>query len=976
MAEEQGYLWLVSKDGTAFRVRCFDQLDSYSDLNWQRIDAAEPLRCISALPHAAYSVDQKGSCWILVTPNHIARRTRRWFPLLGWTKTLPTERKRYSDENGCGSHPPASFGLKSLGWRWQEPWTVDLDSRRFDKEGWEYSGNFNLTRWSNECGRGHFVRRKKLVRTQRYVALDTWVEMSSNGSASFLDIACGAESDKYFVYALGDDGKIYNRTNVSQENPEGDEWTVVSMTGIIENEHITSICCSPSSGVLLALTWNGQIYAKSSRFDEWLSVPSPQNLPATNAAIGASSLWVITSDSRLFVAELHPPFRHSDPSDLIHQFSLADPDSYIEVGSKVSRPSINSYDQLIGLSLADGALYARMGISRSERAGKTFERIIESLSRPYLSSLQISFSGCTLKEVPKHWIVDKICIFDEEFRSAEWRKQILNLLAEMNEKNWSSLKDLQMSSNAGGDDGGEIAMDHHSEGITSSPVQIDLSGNDKFRRGKVTITKDVIRFHLDSGVQEQLPAANLLSVTSTFQYSPHRISLALSSASHKLNKTVITFTEEMEAEKFQLQLEKLIRTSLISASRSHFHSCMWSVGEDGHVRQHFLSELESSANGEIRPVALDRIRSLTVPGFMQSIAAGCDRIVWATSLDGCMWALDPLYDSLSIDDYDSGRVQTVGRTFHLDEYQKSAFLRGFVTFEGKSKGIAAWMIDGQVVPPKCPRLPNRHWSWTYEEWSIDYSNNADVDGWTYATDITANYEVADKEEIYNKYARKRRWFRNAEYRAATPWIKVNGPRITQIDVQKKSNERIFIIALTVHGNVLLRQGVTGKDPVGNVWKEIISNFPLSSIRIVSPFCISAMAEDGQLIVRQCTDQTDMEYWERAYFDKATLVDPLPITTGIPVIYLNQDGRVIRINPKIDHCTISPLPSDFSPKNFISDSNYRLYALCDGEIVRFLKSRDTPIATSSFRKKSKKTGLEDMYEVERCPIQHIQSISIV
>ena len=68
-----------------------------------------------------------------------------------------------------------------------------------------------------------------------------------------------------------------------------------------------------------------------------------------------------------------------------------------------------------------------------------------------------------------------------------------------------------------------------------------------------------------------------------------------------------------------------------------------------------------------------------------------------------MWALDPLYDSLSIDDYDSGRMQTVGRTFHLDEYQKSAFLRGFVTFEGKSKGIAAWMIDGQVVPPKCPR---------------------------------------------------------------------------------------------------------------------------------------------------------------------------------------------------------------------------------------------------------------------------------
>lgn len=32
---------------------------------------------------------------------------------------------------------------------------------------------------------------------------------------------------------------IFSRTNVSQENPEGDEWTVVSMTGIIENGEIT-----------------------------------------------------------------------------------------------------------------------------------------------------------------------------------------------------------------------------------------------------------------------------------------------------------------------------------------------------------------------------------------------------------------------------------------------------------------------------------------------------------------------------------------------------------------------------------------------------------------------------------------------------------------------------------------------------------------------------------------------------------------
>lgn len=164
-------------------------------------------------------------------------------------------------------------------------------------------------------------------------------------------------------------------------------------------------------------------------------------------------------------------------------------------------------------------------------------------------------------------------------------------------------------------------------------------------------------------------------------------------------------------------------------------------------------------------------------------------------------------------------------------------------------------------------------------------------------------------------------------------------------------------------------------------------------------------------------------WERAYFDKATLVDPLPITTGIPVIYLSQDGRVIRINPKTGQwlkklssfwyfflryfiILISSKCFFFRPlHNFppaIRFFTEELHCRLELSSLRAVRSWNCSISEeqghsnrckrnirrvlfelcqkfqskSSFRKKSKKTGLEDMYEVERCPIQHIQSISIV
>lgn len=117
--------------------------------------------------------------------------------MIGWSSwTLPTDRASFSNEDGSRSGDLTGFQLKADGWRWEEPWIVDGDVRRYDREvarqlkgylpsdencsfqGWEYATNFAGTVWSPEGGVGSFVRRRKWKRHMRYTSIEKWAEVS------------------------------------------------------------------------------------------------------------------------------------------------------------------------------------------------------------------------------------------------------------------------------------------------------------------------------------------------------------------------------------------------------------------------------------------------------------------------------------------------------------------------------------------------------------------------------------------------------------------------------------------------------------------------------------------------------------------------------------------------------------------------------------------------------------------------------
>lgn len=120
--------------------------------------------------------------------------------MIGWSsRMLPTDRASFSNEDGSISGEMAGFHLKSDGWRWEEPWIVDVDVRKHDKEvgsaficrensnhsvillspvqGWEYATNFAGAVWKPENGVSSFVRRRLWKRHMRYTSLEKWAEV-------------------------------------------------------------------------------------------------------------------------------------------------------------------------------------------------------------------------------------------------------------------------------------------------------------------------------------------------------------------------------------------------------------------------------------------------------------------------------------------------------------------------------------------------------------------------------------------------------------------------------------------------------------------------------------------------------------------------------------------------------------------------------------------------------------------------------
>uniref|UniRef100_A0A182YKR0 Uncharacterized protein n=1 Tax=Anopheles stephensi TaxID=30069 RepID=A0A182YKR0_ANOST len=160
------------------------------------------------------------------------------------------------------------------------------------------------------------------------------------------------------------------------------------------------------------------------------------------------------------------------------------------------------------------------------------------------------------------------------------------------------------------------------------------------------------------------------------------------------------------------------------------------------------------------------------------------------------------------------------------------------------------------------RLPSMAWQWE-GEWQLDLTLDGqplDHDGWTYAVDFPATYHP---QKNWKSCVRRRKWVRFRRYCALNSWCAVaplhKDPTqepfidvsIGGANVPGASPGLLLVWAVTAHGRVMFRSGVSTTAPEGLRWTAVTtpSGCEVSQISVGATGLVWAVLYNGRAIVR-------------------------------------------------------------------------------------------------------------------------------
>ncbi|XP_058061619.1 tectonin beta-propeller repeat-containing protein [Anopheles bellator] len=160
------------------------------------------------------------------------------------------------------------------------------------------------------------------------------------------------------------------------------------------------------------------------------------------------------------------------------------------------------------------------------------------------------------------------------------------------------------------------------------------------------------------------------------------------------------------------------------------------------------------------------------------------------------------------------------------------------------------------------RLPSMAWQWE-GEWQLDLTLEGqplDHDGWTYAVDFPATYHP---QKNWKSCVRRRKWIRFRRYCALNSWCAVaplhKDPTqepfidvsIGGSNVPGSPSGLLLVWAVTAHGRVMFRSGVSTTAPEGLRWTAVTtpSGCEVSQIAVGATGLVWAVLYNGRAIVR-------------------------------------------------------------------------------------------------------------------------------
>lgn len=181
------------------------------------------------------------------------------------------------------------------------------------------------------------------------------------------------------------------------------------------------------------------------------------------------------------------------------------------------------------------------------------------------------------------------------------------------------------------------------------------------------------------------------------------------------------------------------------------------------------------------------------------------------------------------------------------------------------------------------RLPSMAWQWE-GEWTIDRTLDGqplDHDGWSYAVDFPTRYHA---EKKWNSCVRRRRWVRYRRYSALNSWCAVaplhkDPTEEPFIDVaiggqaglagggsgsSGAPSGLLLVWAITAHGRVMFRSGVSTTAPEGLRWTAVSTpaGAEVAQISVGARGLVWAVLYSGRVLVRSAVtrDQPMGESW--------------------------------------------------------------------------------------------------------------------
>ncbi|XP_055626940.1 tectonin beta-propeller repeat-containing protein [Toxorhynchites rutilus septentrionalis] len=160
------------------------------------------------------------------------------------------------------------------------------------------------------------------------------------------------------------------------------------------------------------------------------------------------------------------------------------------------------------------------------------------------------------------------------------------------------------------------------------------------------------------------------------------------------------------------------------------------------------------------------------------------------------------------------------------------------------------------------RLPSMAWQWD-GEWQLDLTLDGqplDHDGWTYAVDFPATYHP---QKNWKSCVRRRKWVRFRRYCALNSWCAVaplhkDPTQEPFIDVAINGSNvpgaapgSLHVWAVTAHGRVMFRSGVSTTSPEGLRWTAVStpSGCEVAQIAVGPTGLVWASLYNGRAIVR-------------------------------------------------------------------------------------------------------------------------------